>query len=55
MGRLFPAVGAAFEAERAVTQGLLGAAPVKLCGYADLIAFARDWIDAANKASGDRH
>ena len=55
LGRLFPAVGAAFEATGAVIKGQVGHAACMLCDFGPLLAFATDWIDAANKASGDRH
>ncbi len=55
LGRLFPRVGAAFEQTGAVAIGRFGEAQVKMCALAGLVAFATDWIDAANKASGDRH
>ncbi|MFX0543745.1 aminoglycoside N(3)-acetyltransferase [Roseovarius sp. S4756] len=55
MNRLFPDVGAAFEQTGAVTRGRLGAAETRVCGLADLVAFAAPWISAANRASGDRH
>lgn len=54
LGRLFPKVGAAFEETGAVTIGRVAGAEARLCGYAGLVAFAADWIDAANRASGDR-
>ena len=53
--RLFPSVGAAYEATGQVRTGLLGAAECRVCDYADLVTFATDWISAANQASGDRH
>lgn len=53
MGRLFPAVGAAFEETGQVQIGTLGQAECKVCDYAALVAFASKWIDAANMASGD--
>ncbi len=54
MNRLFPAVGQAFEDTGAVLTGTLGNATCYSCDFSDLIDFARDWIDAANKHSGDR-
>jgi aminoglycoside 3-N-acetyltransferase len=55
MNRLFPAVGAAFEATGQVRLGSLGRADCRLCDYAALVAFAADWIDAANRRSAARH
>ncbi len=54
MNRLFPAVGEAFEQTAAVLTGSLGNAYCRVCDFSGLISFARDWIDAANKQSGDR-
>lgn len=54
LGRLFPSVGAAFEATGAVTLGRLGQAECRICALAPLVEFAASWIDAANVASGDR-
>lgn len=53
LGRLFPAVGAAFDQTGQVHTGTLGQAECKICDYAALVAFASEWIDAANMASGD--
>ncbi|MFX0547240.1 aminoglycoside N(3)-acetyltransferase [Roseovarius sp. S1116L3] len=55
LNRLFPDVGAGFEQTGAVTRGSFGAAKARVCGLADLVAFAAPWISAANRASGDRH
>lgn len=55
LGRLFPAVGEAYEATGRVATGPFGAAPCKLAPYGDLVAFARQRISAANAASGARH
>lgn len=55
LGRLFPTVGAAFEASGRVRHGSLGQADCKICDYRELVTFASDWIDTANKASGDLH
>ena len=55
LGRLFPAVGAAFEATGAVTVGKIGQAECRVCDYVPLLDFARDWINAANRESGDLH
>lgn len=55
LGRLFPAAGVAFEASGRVRTGRLGQAECMLCDYRALVAFASDWIDAANRASGDIH
>ena len=52
-GRLFPSTGAAFEATGAVRIGHLGAAESRLAPMPALLGFARDRIDAANRASGD--
>ncbi len=53
MNRLFPAVGEAFEKTGAVSIGAFGAAQCKICDYRQLIEFGSDWIDNANKESGD--
>ena len=53
LGRLFPAVGAAFEATGHVRTGTFGQAMSKICDYSALIAFATNWIDSANSKSGD--
>ena len=53
LGRLFPSVGAAFEASGQVGTGSLGQAECKICDYRALVTFASDWINAANRASGD--
>ncbi|WP_316015053.1 AAC(3) family N-acetyltransferase [Roseobacter sp. HKCCA0434] len=55
LNRLFPQVGEAFEATGMVTTGRLGAATCTLARFDTLLPFARDHIDAANRASGDRH
>jgi aminoglycoside 3-N-acetyltransferase len=52
LGRLFPEVGNAFELRGAVTFGRFGNAETRLCNYADLISFACEYIDNANKHSG---
>jgi aminoglycoside 3-N-acetyltransferase len=54
MGRIFPAAGAAFEAQGSVSRGRLGAAECSLFGYGALVEFAQDWIDAENRRSGAR-
>lgn len=54
MNRLFPAVGDAFEQSGGVAFGAFGDAECRMCGFRDLVDFARDWIDAANQRSGDR-
>lgn len=54
LGRLFPDAGAAFEATGAVRTGKLGRASCRICDLAVLVGFASRWIDAANRASGDR-
>ena len=51
-GRLFPSVGADFEATGAVRIGKIGGAEARLCSYADLVAFGADWMDARNAADG---
>lgn len=51
-GRLFPLVGADFEASGAVRIGKVGAAEARICSYADLVAFGADWLDARNMADG---
>jgi aminoglycoside 3-N-acetyltransferase len=53
LGRLFPAVGSAFEKEGAVTVGRIGNAESRLCSYSELVSFARDYIDNANKRAGE--
>lgn len=54
LGRLFPAVGRAFEKTGSANKGMLGSAHCKVCGFRDLVDFARDWINQANVESGDR-
>ncbi|MBM7069353.1 aminoglycoside N(3)-acetyltransferase [Actibacterium sp. 188UL27-1] len=53
MNRLFPAVGEAFEKTGAVSFGKFGGADCKICDFRSLVEFASDWIDCANKRSGD--
>jgi aminoglycoside 3-N-acetyltransferase len=53
MNRLFPAVGEAFEKTGAVSFGTFGDADCKTCDFRHLVDFASDWIDYANKQSGD--
>lgn len=53
MNRLFPSAGTAFETEGTVSCGALGEAQCKLCDFAALVDFASEWIDRANKKSGD--
>lgn len=53
MNRLFPAIGEAFEETGAVSFGKFGGADCKVCDFRSLVAFASDWIDCANKRSGD--
>jgi len=55
LDRLFPLVGAAFEDTNAVTIGRFGGAGCKLCDYAPLVGFAAEWINKANRQSGDQH
>lgn len=55
MDRLFPAIGAAFEQSGGVELGTFGDAACKSCDFRDLTDFAKNWIDAANQRSGDRH
>lgn len=55
MNRLFPDVGAAFEDKGHVTQGKLGLADCRLCGFSKLIDYATSWISLANTQSGDRN
>lgn len=55
LGRLFPDAGSAFEASGQVCIGALGQAECRICDYGALIAFASEWIDIANKTSGDIH
>lgn len=52
--RLFPDTGVAFEATGLCRRGSVGAAEARVCGYADLVHFAADWIGRANERSGDR-
>lgn len=52
LGRLFPEVGAAWERDGAVAVGRVGRAESRLTDYGPLVAFARDWIDARNRADG---
>ncbi|MFB6191907.1 MAG: aminoglycoside N(3)-acetyltransferase [Haloarculaceae archaeon] len=42
----FPAVGAAFEREVGLREGLVGAADAKLAGVRALVDFAVDWFEA---------
>lgn len=53
LGRLFPAAGAAFETSGQVRIGALGQAECRICDYGALVAFASEWIDAANRKNGD--
>ena len=53
MDRLFPLVGAAFEKTGVVTKGNIAGAPSKLFGYNALVDFATDWINQANRDSGE--
>ena len=53
MNRLFPTVGAAFEKEGTVSNGVFGNGQCKLCEFRALVEFASDWIDRANENSGD--
>ncbi len=52
LGRLFPLVGADWEATGSVTVGRIGAAEARLTGYDALVAFAQSWIGARNAADG---
>ena len=54
MNRLFPTIGEAFEKTGAVSFGKFGGAECKVCDFRSLVDFASDWIDCANKRSGDR-
>ena len=54
MNRLFPSAGEAFEKSGAVLTGTLGQAHCRICDFSGLIGFGRDWINAANRQSGDR-
>ncbi|MEM7268541.1 MAG: AAC(3) family N-acetyltransferase [Pseudomonadota bacterium] len=51
-GRLFPALGQAFEAAGGVTIGRLGGAETRLCGYRALLDFGAAWFDANSPAPG---
>lgn len=53
--RLFPSVGEALEKSGAVTTGKLGDAICKVCDMRSLVIFATEWIDNANRRSGDIH
>ena len=53
--RLFPQVGKAFEDTGVVIIGALGDAECRLCDFRALVDFASEWIDDANRRSGDRH
>jgi aminoglycoside 3-N-acetyltransferase len=53
MNRLFPAIGEAFEKTGAVSFGKFGGAECKVCDFRSLVDFASEWIDCANKRSGD--
>ncbi len=55
LDRLFPLVGAAYEDTNAVTVGRFGRANCKICDYASLVSFAAEWINNANRQSGERH
>jgi len=52
LGRLFPLVGAAWEAEGDVVKGRVGAAECMLTGYDALVSFASTWIDQRNQQDG---
>lgn len=52
LGRLFPLVGADWEAAGGVTRGTVGRAEARLTGYDALLAFAAPWFDARNAADG---
>lgn len=52
LDRLFPLVGAAWEAAGGVTFGKIGLAEARLTGYAELLEFATRWIDRRNAADG---
>jgi len=54
MNRLFPAIGEAFEKTGTVSLGVFGDAECRVCDFRSLVDFASDWIDCANKRSGDR-
>lgn len=47
LGRLFPALGAAYETTGAVTRGAVGHADARVAGLAALIAFATPWLEGA--------
>jgi aminoglycoside 3-N-acetyltransferase len=52
LGRLFPLVGAAWEAQGAVLKGRIGAADSLLTDYDALVSFAHTWIDRRNREDG---
>lgn len=52
LGRLFPLVGADWEAEGGVTIGRVGNAVCRLTDYGALLAFASQWFDTRNRADG---
>ena len=52
LGRLFPLVGAAWEAEGKVAKGRVGAADCLLTGYDALVSFAQEWINRRNREDG---
>ncbi|MEM7507707.1 MAG: AAC(3) family N-acetyltransferase [Pseudomonadota bacterium] len=52
LGRLFPLVGADWEAAGGVTFGTIGRAEARLTGYEALLGFAAPWFDARNAADG---
>ena len=52
LDRLFPLVGAAWEATGAVDLGRMGEAECRITAYDPLVAFASDWISRRNAEDG---
>ena len=52
LGRLFPFVGAEWEATGNVRTGMLGGAECRVTDYGALVEFASEWIDQRNAADG---
>ncbi|MFD0860164.1 aminoglycoside N(3)-acetyltransferase [Roseovarius aquimarinus] len=53
MNRLFPKVGAAFEDAGLASRGAIGDATCIICEYKSLVEFGTEWIDTANRTSGE--
>ena len=54
-GRLFPAIGADFEATGAVTIGSVGDADARLMRHQAMVGFATAWLDRELPTSSDNH